>query len=242
MSVRTRVEPLDRDVKLIIDEMLSSAAQSAQFAAGAKQFLDEADDINRRVLGRVPRSHTFVDGSEGTPLASVKPDGVIVREYELVIDVLIFIADELRAASPVGRGPDKREGHPGFYKASHTLFADGTEVPAGGAIPDANEYVFLSDAPYTRKVEMRKTIYEMTAAKANARFGNIAKTRFTWRSSFTDFGGGGSAGVRSDMLTGPVGTLTAEDVAAVNVAKRKFKASASASGSRVPAILVTMGR
>lgn len=220
--VRTRVEALDRDVKLIIDEALSPAGQSKQFAAAAKQFLDEADDINRQVLGRIPRSHTFVDGSETAALASVRPDGVIVREYELVIDLLVFIAEELRSISPFRSGK---------YQRSHTLFADGTEVRVGETIPDAKEYIFLSDVPYARKIEgtasrgpsspmAPRGVYEITAMKANARFGNTARVRFIWRSPFHAYGAAPS-----------------------RHRKRQGKWSGGHEwDTRVPAILVTTGR
>lgn len=222
MTVKTRIEPLDRDVKLIIDELLSPAARSQQFAAGAKQFLDEADATNRQVLGRIPKSHTFVDGVEGSPLESVQPNGVIAREYELVIDLLVFIADELRRVSPFKSGT---------YQRSHTLFADGVEVPIGDTIPDAKEYVFLSDVPYARKIEgaagrppqspqAPKGVYEITALKAARQYGNIAKVSFIWRSPFHPYGGTPS--------------------------KHQKKHGVWSGGheweTRVPAILVTMGR
>jgi hypothetical protein len=186
VSVALKVEPLDRDVQLIIDQDLSPQAQSRQFAALAQSFLDEADSVNRDVLGRIPPHHTFVDGRESDDLASVNPQGVIVRDYDLVIDVLEFIAEELKQVSPVLRGN---------YRASHTLFADGREVPVGEIIQDAVEYVFLSDVLYARKIEgtqfrkpqsrqAPKGVYEITAAKARRQFGNIAKVFFTWRAPF----------------------------------------------------------
>lgn len=222
VELRTRVEPLDRDVRLIIDQALSPAGQSRQFAELAKTFLDEADNINRQVLGRIPNYHTFVDGQENGALASVKPNGVIVREYDLVIDLLIFIAAELRAVSPVRSGK---------YQRSHTLFADGTEIPVGAIIPDAREYVFLSDVPYARKIEgsakrppispmAPRGVYEITAVKANSRFGNMARVRFAWRSPFHSYGGAPSRhNKRAGKWTGG----------------REWN-------TRVPAIVITTGR
>lgn len=222
VGVRTRVEPLDRDVRLIIDEALSPAGQSRQFAVLARQFLDEADNVNRQVLGRIPKYHTFVDGQEGAALESVKPRGVIVREYDLIIDLLIFIAAELRAVSPVRSGK---------YQRSHTLFADGIEVAIGAVIPDANEYVFLSDLPYARKIEGSAKrppisamaphgVYEITVVKANERFSNMARIRFTWRSPFHRYGGAPS-----------------------RHSKRARKWSGGREwDTRVPAIIVTIGR
>lgn len=209
MAVRTKVQSVDRDVKLISDQLLSPKAQAKQFADAAQQLLDEADAENRKVLGRIPPSKTWVDGRQGAALESVRGDGVIVREYELIVDVLLFIGDELRASSPVGKGSDRRPGHPGFYRASHTLFADGTEVNVDETIPDAGQYVFLSDVPYARKVERNAAVYENTAAKASNRFGNVAKIYFSWR-----------APVSGELVGGSKGNK---------------------SGSRFPAIVVTMG-
>ncbi|HEX4302835.1 MAG TPA: hypothetical protein VHZ78_08575 [Rhizomicrobium sp.] len=191
MAVKTRVDPIDRDIRLIIDETLSPAGRSKQFADAARAALGEADETNRRVLGRIPPNHTFVDGVEGATLDSVRPDGVIVREYELVADLLVFIGDELRKVSPVQSGR---------YQASHTLFADGAEVPIGVVVPEAREYVFLSSVPYARKIEgaagsppespqAPKGVYEITATKANSQFGNIARVQFGWRSPFMPYGG-----------------------------------------------------
>lgn len=228
MGVRTKVDAVDRDVKLIIDELLSPAGRSRQFADAAQEMLDDADNTNRQVLGRVPRNKTWVDGREGTALETVKPSGgIIVREYELIFDVLVFISDILKKMSPVGRGPDKRPGHPGFYRASHLLFADGQEVPLSASVPEASQYVFLSAAPYARRIEKRSTVYEMAAAKAAARFGNIAKVRFGWQSPLLSYVRGGAN-------------------RAERAAQRNQPAKQSAKhierATRVPAIIVTIGR
>lgn len=218
MSVKVRIDSIDRDIKLITDELLSPGARARQFAEGAKEQLADTDEINRQALGRVPKSETYVDGRRGAPLASVSANGVIIREYELVNDVLIWIAATLRADSVVGKGPDKRPGHPGFYRSSHVLFADGQEVDSSGQIPEAEEYVFLSTAPYARRVEKRTDIYEKTAAKANRRFGNVAKVSFGWRSPLI-----------ADRAA-PAGRLS------------RHRARKAAQATRVPAIIVTMGR
>lgn len=185
MAVRTKVEPIDRDVRLIIDELLSPAAQSAQFASGAGQFIAEADETNRRVLGRIPPRKTFVDGREGAALETVRPGGVIVAEWELITDVLLWIAADLIAHSPVGR-TEAGDKHPGLYKKSHTLFADATEVSVGEQIPPASEYVFMNMLSYSRKIERGSSrqfdrVYEGTAQRARGRFGNVAKIYFTFR-------------------------------------------------------------
>lgn len=199
MGVKTKVAALDRDVRLLVDELLSPAAQQRQFAEAAREHLAEADAINRQVLGRVPRSRTWVDGSEGAPVSNVRPNGYIVREYDLVTDVLRFIADELRKVSPVLTG---------FYRKHHTLFADGTEVTIGGIIPEAREYVFINDVIYARKIEgvgrpaqsrqAPQGVFEYVALKADARFSNVVRVRFTWRAPMAGALLGGSQGNKSE--------------------------------------------
>src|SRR5262245_44401312 len=114
MGVTTRVEPINRDVQLTVNELLSPAAQSLQFAQIARGMIDEADAQNARVLGRIPPRKTFVDGVESTNLEMVRPRGVIVAEWELIADVLLWIAQDLAEHSPVGR-TDAGDPHPGLY-------------------------------------------------------------------------------------------------------------------------------
>ena len=64
MALRTRVEPLDRDIAILVDETLSPAAQSRAVATFARAQLAAAQDVNRRVLGRIP------------PIAAVMPNSV----------------------------------------------------------------------------------------------------------------------------------------------------------------------
>lgn len=199
MAVRTKVEPLDRDIAVILDEALSPEAQSRALGGYAREVLAEAKETNRQVLGRVPPYRAFVDGVAGASEDRVKPSGTIVYEFEMVDDVLIFIGGELRRVSPV------RSGH---YQASHSLFADGIEVPIGGAIPVASEYVFLSAVPYARKIEgmpgrkplskmAPKGVYGITAAKASRRFGNLARVRFSFQAPIGGAIVGEAAGNRS---------------------------------------------
>lgn len=185
MPVRARIDPIAKDVSIIVNEMLSPTAQSKAFADFARQEIADADDANRRILGRLPPKTVTVDGRPGASLDSVKPNGVIIAEWELSVDVLAWIAQKLIERSPVNSGR---------YKKSHTLFADGVETAVGEVLPGAEEYVFLNPVPYARKLEIGKTkggrdflvsvpnrIYERTAKDAKARFGNIVNIRFSYR-------------------------------------------------------------
>ena len=135
----------------------------------------------------MPRYTVAVDGRIGAPLESVKPNGEIVVEFELVNDVLAWIADQLVTHSPVGSGKDR---HPGLYQKSHTLFADGQETDVGAVIPPADEYVFINTLPYARKIEHGLSrqapdgVYQAVAILAQRRFGNIAQISFSYRAPF----------------------------------------------------------
>lgn len=173
------------DAASIVSDM-SSAAVRAAVAQYAAAEITEVDADNRRVLGRVPPPAVSVDGRLGAPLSSVKLDGgVIVADWAVIGDVLAWIGRTLQDRSPVVSGR---------YRDSHTLFVDDAEVPIGGDVPPAAQYVFLNPVPYAHKIEIGKTksgrdfvvsvpnrIYERTADDAKARFGNAANIRFSYR-------------------------------------------------------------
>lgn len=200
MPVTTRVESIEKDIAIILSQDLSPEAMSMAFVDFAQEKITEADNINRQILGRIPPRKVYVDGREGAALATVRPSGVIVAEWELVSDALFFIGEQLKKVSPVRSGK---------YQASHTLFADGTEIEIGKEIPLAAEYVFLSAVIYARKIEgspgrkpqspqAPKGVYEITALKANGIYGNQAKIRFEWRKPYNGILLSGRAGNKSD--------------------------------------------
>lgn len=177
MALTIRIEPLARDVQVLIGDLEGEAA-SEVFAEFAEGEIDDAKEINASVLGRVPPYKVFVDGKEGAPLESVRPDGVIVAEFELVSDVLIWISEQLTKFSPVLSGR---------YQRSHELFADGKLVSAiDQLIPLADQYVFVNTVPYARKIERGSSsqapdgVYQGVASLAQRRFGNIARSSYTF--------------------------------------------------------------
>lgn len=188
MSVVTKVEPIDDWIEVTVNQHLSLSERQAAVADFAKERLQEAQAQNRRVLGRIPPHEQFVDGRKGAPLGSVNPNrGVIVIEFELIADVLLWIGETLRQRSPVKSGR---------YRSAHTLFADGVEVPIGGQVPAAEEYMFINPLPYSRKIEIGTTeggrdfvvqvpnrIYERTAMDARRRFGNMAKIKYGFQAT-----------------------------------------------------------
>jgi len=180
MALKTRVQPISRDLELFMAEDLGPKARSAMLAAFAAETIEEAKTQNKQVLGVVPPYEVFVDGVEGAALTSVKPDGVIRAEFELVNEALTWIYQQLEIHSP------RLTGH---YASSHVLFADGQEVSVINP-PPAQEYTFVNTTPYARKIEGTKTrpplspqapdgVYQAVATLAR-KFSNVAKISFTY--------------------------------------------------------------
>ena len=179
-----RIGNFTREVKLWVSENMSPAARQKLAATMARKLLSEAQTQNKKVLGKVPPHTQVVDGRIGAPLESVNPDrGRIIFEFELVMDLLSWIGEQLVLHSPVGEAPE--DPHPGLYRRSHKLLADGVEIDPEGRIPPAEEYTFVNIQPYARKIERGHSsqapegVYEVVADLARRRFGNIAKIRYT---------------------------------------------------------------
>jgi hypothetical protein len=184
--LKVQINPVEKDVEAMLRADLSRAEQQKVAAEYARVGIEEAKEINRRILGRVPPYTVTVDGSRGARLESVNPNGgAIIVEFELIEGLLRWIADELVKRSPVVSGD---------YRRGHTLFADGKEVAIGDTIPAAEEYTFTNTVPYARKIEVGHTksgrafvlqvpnrIYERTAKDARGRFGNTADIKFAFR-------------------------------------------------------------
>jgi hypothetical protein len=181
-AIKMRVEPLDRDIAILIDETLSPKAQSAILALAARTARNEAIAINRAALGREPKYETFVDGRKGASLESVKPPpaGIIVFEFDVLLGVFAWIGEQLVQHSPVGDPPL-------HYHESHIFLADGRQVFPGETVPVASRYEFLNTVPYSRKIERGWSpqapdgVYQVVAKLAQARLGNVARVRFVYR-------------------------------------------------------------
>jgi hypothetical protein len=176
--IKTRVEPLDKDIAVLLGD-LSPAGRSAALASFARDALAEARQVNRNALGSEPRFDTFVDGREGAAIESVRPDGAIVFEFDLLRDLVIWIDAQLKRFSPVRTGR---------YRRSHAIFADGSQLDDPKALSrHAREIVFIPTVEYARRIEAGSSkqapngVYQAVAALARSRFGNIAKIAYTFR-------------------------------------------------------------
>lgn len=182
MALSVRITNTQKSVTAFLNDALSPARQSKAFADFARQELRKGQEQNKRVLGVIPSHKTFVDGKREAPLESVRPNGTIVFEFELVLDVLGWIAGQIATHSPVRTGQ---------FLGSHALFADGVEVNPAKP-PPAREYVFLSlDKPgKVRSLESGHSrqapagVYEVVAKMARDRFSNHAKVRFSYHAPY----------------------------------------------------------
>lgn len=178
MALKTRVQPIVRDLELFQSLDLGPKARSAMLAAFAAETIEEAKAQNKQALGAVPPYEVFVDGREGAPLTSVKPDGTIRAEFQLVNEALAWISTQLQMHSPVLTGR---------FAKSHELFADGVDTENPNVAPPAEEYVFINTQPYARKIERGMSpqapdgVYQAVATLAQRRFGNVAKITFSYR-------------------------------------------------------------
>jgi hypothetical protein len=180
MAVRIRLDPIDRDIDLLISQDLTPENQSRLFASFAREEIDKAKAINRRALGREPKVRVTVNGSEDPSLSSVPPTGIIIAEFEILLDALGWINTQLQIHSPVKSG---------LYAKSHELFGDGEHITNPNNPPPAAEYVFLNVQPYARKIERGQSsqapdgVYQAVARLASGKFGNSASITFSYRSA-----------------------------------------------------------
>ncbi|HEV7284302.1 MAG TPA: hypothetical protein VGN75_05555 [Kaistia sp.] len=176
MVISTRIDSIEREIAVMLDETLSPEARSLELAAFARQQLAEAQRINQQGLGVVPPHDTFVDGKAGAAIEAVRPDGVVVFEFEMLQDIFEQIGAMLLQASPVRTGR---------FARSFLFLADGAVVDPGADVPPASEYVFVNSVPYARKIEQGLSsmapdgVFQAVAAIASRRFSNLASITFS---------------------------------------------------------------
>lgn len=199
MPVTVRIDPLEKDIDLIFREDLSPEARSATLAEFARQTLSEAEKTNTEALGHLPPHQTFVDGREGAAEESVRPDGAIAYEFNILEDLFAWIGEQLVTHAPRLTGR---------FAESFRFFADGAEISWAEPAPLAEEYVFLNVQPYARKIESGESpqapdgVFQAVAVLAQRRFGNVARVSFAYRTPIEGEGlVGGKHGDRSNKRT-----------------------------------------
>ncbi len=181
----TKIDPIERDIALILREDLSDEAQAQQLRATAQQALAEAEVTNKAALGYVPTHDTFVDGAQRTDLSGVKANSIVAFEFHLLLDVIQYVDEQLIIHSPVG---SRAKAAGTRYNESHVWFADGVEFTDPYNPPPAEQYAVVNATPYARKIERGLSpqapdgVYEGVAVLAKRRYGNVAYVGFGYRS------------------------------------------------------------
>jgi hypothetical protein len=194
MAISARIEPLQKDIELLIAQDLSPAAQSDALADFAIASLATAQQTNTEALGRRPAHQTFVDGRLGAAEETVRPNGTIVYEFDLLEEMFAWVLHQLQLHSPVKTGA---------YRGAHLFFADGVQADPLHPPRDIEQAVFLNTVPYARRVELGHSkqqpngVYEVVTAMASRRFGNVARVQFGYRAAIGGSITGGSAGNKS---------------------------------------------
>ena len=136
-----------RSVRMFANSNLSPQARSAALAAFARE------DVARLIQARraSPVYTVWVDGREGAPPETVRPDGRIVYRFNGIAEATAFALAYCVARSPVGINSKA----PGTYRKSWVVLVDGrewtrllTEIPAGA------EALVVNTQPYHRKIDM----------------------------------------------------------------------------------------
>lgn len=99
------------------------------------------------------------DGIPRRDYHDVRPFGVIqfiARPRRT--EVVLWAYEELVRITPVGRGPDRRPGHPGFLRSSHLILINGEQIvgdvkAALDAAPADARVQIVNTAIYARKIE-----------------------------------------------------------------------------------------
>lgn len=139
-----KIEAFTRQVEVFVKDLKSPEARSARLARFAEEGIAEIRQSNKAVTGSNVPPRVSVDGREGAPLKSVRPDGVIIANFNPLGAALEWIGEQLILESPRLTGR---------YQRSHVLEIDGVEFDAIGPMPDGNRYVFRNIVPYARKIE-----------------------------------------------------------------------------------------
>lgn len=183
MALRTRLTPIDVTLMFKTGGILSPEMISRAIADYSREAFLEVDRRNAEIYGRPLHSEVYVDGAKGADIYRVRPDGVIVYEWDLANDIVVWCFEQIQKFSPVLTGR---------YREAHRVYADGEEVEDLTTPMSADEWVITSLVPYARKLEgaggakymssqAPDGVYQAVAALAGARYGNLAKIRFTYR-------------------------------------------------------------
>lgn len=209
------------EIRAAVAQALAPERRRLIVTAAAREAMQRAESAYRAETGRDPTHDTIVDGRSGASLDALDPDrGEVVFRFARATEALGWIYDQLVLHSPRLTGA---------YAGSHVMLADGRQADPKDP-PPAARYVFVSTAPYARKIERGESrsapngVYEAVAVLADRRFGNSVHVGFGYESPVLDYiAGAHGRGARALLRAQPV-----------RVAGMRLERE-----TRVPAIVVT---
>jgi hypothetical protein len=143
--------PLQSDkVSLAWDQFLQPSIQKFTIDV-AEQTLKE--EVARHGFDQNPV--VITDGQLRRDYRLVKPFGRIefVNLRGNLQGAVTWILAQLLLLAPIGRGPDRRPGHPGFYKGHFMVLQDGTELADLAQLRPGRIVQIVNIAAYAAKIE-----------------------------------------------------------------------------------------
>lgn len=145
----------------------------AQVHDGLAEFAKQA---NAAVMNFDPKPAGFirtVDGTEGAPEEAVRPNGVIVYQYQRIETAVLAAMDVLRQLSPVASGA---------YREAHTIYVnDAAQLTSLPTMTAEDDIAIMNLEPYARKIEVghmtmkvsgTNHVYQQAQQIIAGRFGN----------------------------------------------------------------------
>ncbi|WP_062018786.1 hypothetical protein [Gluconobacter japonicus] len=130
-----------RNIRLFRDQALSPAAQSAYLA----QVAINARDTAVRRGDAPPHWTTNVDGRQGAPESSVRPDGFILYRFNVMGLAAKAALQLCKERSPVRSGR---------YRDSWVVVVEGKPWTGDVAdVPDGKQVMIINPQPYARKID-----------------------------------------------------------------------------------------
>jgi hypothetical protein len=156
---------------------MATFEEATKFAIGLtqQQLVAKAKQLNKEIMDAAPHPLAMVrhvDGVRDAPEETVKPDGVIVYDYDRLDQVVEFALETLRQLSPVDSGD---------YARGHVVMLNGEVVDGLGSWKPGDRITISNPEPYARKIEIGKNgyranghVYDKAERLVNRRFGNMA--------------------------------------------------------------------
>lgn len=209
----TRFQPID--LGGMMDRLLSPRARASAIAGIVRREIAETEWANHRALGRATTPHVItVNGRRGAPIEAVKvPGGNILVDFN--VDLRVEVARWI--LETLRRTSPVLSGR---YREAHALYLDGVETRVVPDMISAGAEIMISNPlPYHRRLEIGRTesgrpFVVQTEDRLYERTVRYVKARF-----------GGAVTIAYTFRAVGGGTR-----------------GASASATRVPAIVITSRR